>query len=164
MKKASPTASFSRRILWYVVLGFSLYWLGNILAVFPWLLSKILGVITMFLSILLWAYMSYYSLRRVAPEIRNKDTVVMAIIFLLTAVIQDYLLYAVYRDIPNELYEPTTFLAYGLILLIPFIVRYIFLRKDSVGSIGAVTYPVYFVTAFIGICSLILTLWSIRFW
>ena len=118
----------------------------------------------MFLSILLWAYMSYYSLRRVAPEIRNKDTVVMAIIFLLTAVIQDYLLYAVYRDIPNELYEPTTFLAYGLILLIPFIVRYIFLRKDSVGSIGAVTYPVYFVTAFIGICSLILTLWSIRFW
>jgi len=146
------------------LLGFSLYWIGNILAVFPWLLSKTLGIITMFLSIFLWGYMSYYSLRRVPVSDRGKDTLAMSLCFLLTAVVQDYFLYAVYRDIPDELYEFTTFLAYGLVALIPFPVRYIVLRKDTAGPTGTLPIAVLVGTAIIGICSLILTLWSVRFW
>jgi len=158
------SASFPRRILWYLLLGFSLYWLGNILAVFPWLLSKTLGIVTMFLSVFLWGYVAYYSLRHTPFKYRSKDTLAMAIIFLFTAVIQDYFLYAVYRGIPDELYEFTTFLAYGLVFLIPFLVRYIFLRKDTAESVSAISNTTLLVTALIGICSLILTLWSIRFW
>lgn len=160
----TPSASFFKRILWYLLLGFSLYWVGNILAVFPWMLSKVLGIITMFISVLLWGYMSFYSLRRVHVKNRNKDTIAMAVIFLLTAVIQDYFLYAVYRGIPDELYETTTFLAYGLVFLIPFLVRYTFLRKDAGEAIHSVSKTAHLITALAGICSLILTLWSIRFW
>jgi hypothetical protein len=161
--RSSP-AKFSRRVLWYLLLGFSLYWFGNILAVFPWLLSKTLGIITMFMSVLLWVYMSYYSLKHAPKRDRGKDTIAMAIIFLLTAMIQDYFLYAVYRDIPDELYEFTTFLAYALVFLIPFIVRYIILRKSAAEPVGAIGNPVIIATGLTGICSLILTLWSIRFW
>ena len=157
-------ATFLQRVLWYLLLGFSLYWLGNILAVFPWVLSKTLGIITMFLSICLWGYMSYYSLRRVSVRDRTKDTVAMGICFLLTAVVQDYFLYAVYRGIPDELYEFTTFLAYGLVFLIPFLVRYTLLRKDQAPAAMSVSKAAHIVTALVGICSLILTLWSIKFW
>jgi hypothetical protein len=161
---ASRSASFYRRVLWYFLLGFSLYWLGNILAVFPWLLSKALGIITMFLSVFLWGYMSYYSLRHTPRKDWNRDTLAMAIIFLLTAVVQDYFLYAVYRGIPAELYELTTFFAYGMVFLLPFLVRLIVLRKVTAESPGAISNRTILITALIGICSMILTLWSIRFW
>jgi hypothetical protein len=157
-------AKFSRRILWYLLLGFSLYWLGNILAVFPWLLSKFLGITTMFLSICLWGYMSYYSLRRVPFKDRTKDSLAMAMCFLLTAVVQDYFLYAVYRGIPDELYEFTTFLAYGLVFLIPFLVRYTILRRKTDEPFRAISKKAYIIAGLIGVCSLILTLWSIKLW
>lgn len=160
----SSPARFSHRVLWYLLLGFSLYWLGNILAVFPWMLSKTLGIITMFISVFLWGYMSYYSLLRIPWKDRGRDTLSMAVAFLLTAVIQDYFLYAVYRGIPDELYELTTFLAYGLVFLIPFLVRYIFLRKVRLESRPWIGTKMIIATSLIGISSLILTLWSIRFW
>lgn len=156
--------SFIQRVLWYLLLGFSLYWLGNILAVFPWLISKALGIIAMFLSIFLWGYMSYYSLRRVPRKNQGKDTFAMAGAFIFTAMIQDYFLYAVYRGIPEELYEFTTFLAYGLVFFIPFLIRYVVLRKDKTESVSAISNSTVLLTAFIGISSLILTLWSIRYW
>ena len=88
----------------------------------------------------------------------------MGICFLLTAVVQDYFLYAVYRGIPEELYESTTFLAYGLVFLIPFLVRYTVLRKDKAPAAMPVSKAAHIVTALVGICSLFLTLWSIKFW
>lgn len=163
-KSVLSPAKFSQRVLWYLLLGFSLYWLGNILAVFPWLLSKTLGIIAMFLSICFWGYMSYYSLRRVSVKDRTKDAIAMGICFLLTAVVQDFFLYAVYRGIPDELYEITTFLAYGLVFLIPFLVRYILLKKDKTPPVMAVSKTAHIITGLIGVCSLILTLWSIKLW
>ena len=59
----SKITPLSGRILWYILVGFSLYWLGNILVAFPWLINKTLGIIAMFLSTVLWAYMSFYCLR-----------------------------------------------------------------------------------------------------
>jgi len=118
----------------------------------------------MFLSVLLWAYMAYYSLKHVPGKDWNKDTPAMAACFLLTAMVQDYFLYAVYRGVPDELYEFTTFLAYGLVFVMPFLVRYTLLRKAKSEQVTAISNTVILVTALTGICALILTLWSIKFW
>lgn len=164
MSKVNPTyASYPRRLLWYVMLGFSLYWFGNVLVTFPWLLSKTLGIIAMFLSTFLWGFMSYYCLKHAPKKDWNKDTLSMALCFLITAVVQDYLLFAVYRGVPDELYELTTFLAYGFVFLIPFIVRLIF-RKHSPSAITSISNIKLMLTVSIGIVSLIITLWSVKYW
>jgi hypothetical protein len=157
-------STFSRRLLWYILVGISLYWFGNVMAVFPWLISKTLGIIAMFLSTVLWGYITYYCLRHVPRKAWNRDTIFMAIIFLFTAVIEDYFLYAVYRGIPDELYEPTTFLAYGIVLLLPFFVRYVLLRKYVLKSVLLVSNAKLIITALIGIISCAITLWSVKFW
>ena len=157
-------ASFPRRLFWQILLGFSLYWFSNLLVVFPWLLSKTLGIIAMFLSTSLWVYISFYCLRHVPKKDWNKDTLSMATCFLLTAVIQDYFLYVVYRDIPEELYELTTFIAYGFVLIIPFIVNYFIIRKYPFQTIKTISNKKLIFTFIIGISSLILTLWSVKFW
>ncbi len=161
---SSSPASFSRRVLWYVLLGFSLYWIGNVLVVFPWILSKTLGIITMLLTTFLWGYIAYYCLRHVPKKDWNKDTVSMALSFLFTAVIQDYFLYAIYRDIPDELYELTTFLAYSLVFLIPFVVRFIILRKYKIQTIKDINNIKLIITFSIGLFSMFFTLWSVKFW
>ena len=157
-------ASFPRRLFLHLSLGFSLYWFSNVLVVFPWILSKTLGIITMFLSTLLWGFISFYCLTHALKKDWNRDALSMALSFLLFAIIQDYFLYVVYRDIPGELYELTTILAYTSVFLIPFIVNYIILRRYNVQHIKAITNTKLIIILTIGIISLILTLWSVRFW
>jgi hypothetical protein len=163
-KSSLCPASFPRRVMWHIMLGFTLYWVGNILVIFPWLFSKTLGIITMFLSTFLWGYIVYYCLKHAPKKDWNKDTISMALSFLITAVIQDYFLYVIYRGIPDELYELTTFLAYGLVFLMPFIVRYVFFRKYNVQAIKEISNKKLIVTFTIGLISLFLTLWSVKFW
>jgi hypothetical protein len=158
------SSSFSRRLVWYILLGISLYWLGNVLAVFPWLIGKLLGIIFMFLSTILWGYISFYCLKHVPRKVWNRDTIFIAFSFLITAVIQDYYLYAVYRGVPDELYEPTTFLAYGIVFLIPFFVRFILLRKYSQRRILRISNAKLLVTAIVGFIAFIVTIWSVKFW
>ena len=109
-------SSLLRRLLWYLLIGLSLYWISNALVVFPWILSKTLGIIAMIFSTFLWGYMAFYCLKHVPRNKWNNDTLYMALSFLITGIVQDYLFYSVYRGIPKELYEPTTFLAYSLVL------------------------------------------------
>ncbi len=158
------SSSFSRRLVWYILLGISLYWLGNVLAVFPWLIGKLLGIIFMFLSTILWGYISFYCLKHVPRKIWNRDTIFIAFSFLITAVIQDYYLYAVYRGVPDELYEPTTFLAYGIVFLIPFFVRFILLSKYSQRRVLRISNAKLLVTAIVGFIAFIVTIWSVKFW
>lgn len=160
----SSSSPFPRRLLWHILIGFSIYWLGNALVVFPWLISKTLGIIAMFLSVILWGYMSFYCLKHAPRKKWNRDTLSMALSFLITAVIQDYFLYVVYRGIPDELYEPTTFLAYGLVFLLPFFVRYIVLMKYDLTNVQVVTNTKLFITVIIGMISLIITIWSVKYW
>jgi hypothetical protein len=159
-----PESSFSRRLIWYVLVGIALYWLGNVVAVFPWLISRTLGIVAMFLSTILWGYVTFYCLKHVPRNVWNQDTLVMALIFLITAVIEDYFLYAVYRGIPDELYVPSTFLAYGMVFLLPFFVRYVLLRKYTLKSVLRISHAKLLITALIGIVSCIITLWSVEFW
>jgi len=88
----------------------------------------------------------------------------MALSFLITAIVQDYFLYVVYRGIPDELYEPTTFLAYGLVFFLPFFVRYIVLMKYKLKVVLVISNKKLFLTVIVGIISLMLTLWSVKFW
>ena len=157
-------SSFSRRIFWYILLGFSMYWFGNALVVFPWLISKTIGIVAMFVSTILWGYLALYGLKHAPREDWNKDTSAMALCFLLTAVIQDYFLYAVYRGIPEELYEFTTFLAYLIVFLFPFFVRYVLLRKSHFNVVLTVNTAKLWITLAVGIISMIITLWSVKYW
>lgn len=156
-------SSFSKRLFWYVALGFSLYWFSNLLVTFPWLLSKTLGIIAMFFSTFLWVYMSYYCLKHVPKKEWSKDAISMAFIFLITALVQDYLLFVVYRGVPDELYEFTTFVAYSCVFLIPLIVRLIF-RNQNPTIIRSISNMKLFITVLIGIVSLTITLWSVKYW
>jgi hypothetical protein len=157
-------SSFLRRLLWYLLVGISIYWLGNVLVVFPWLISKTLGIIAMFLSTILWGYISFYCLKHAPKKNWNRDTFSIALCFLITAVVQDYFLYAVYRGVPDELYEPTTFLAYGLVFLLPFFVRYVILMKYELRNVLVVTNTKLLITVIIGIISFLFTIWSVKYW
>jgi len=158
------SSPFTRRLLWHILIGISLYWFTSVFVVFPWLISKILGIIAMFITIVLWGYMSFYCLKHAPRKEWNKDTLSMALSFLLTAMVQDYFLYVVYRGVPDELYEFTTFLAYGLVFLMPFFVRYVLLVRYNLRAVLIVSLTKLLVTIIVGIISCIITLWSIKLW
>jgi len=94
----------------------------------------------------------------------NRDMLSMAFAFLLTAVVEDYFLYAVYRGIPDELYVASTFVAYGFVFLLPFIVKFIFLRKYVQKGVPRVSLAKLLVTVSVAIIACLITLWSVKFW
>jgi len=151
------------RVIWYIVVGVALYWVGNVVAVFPWLISRILGIIAMMVSTLLWGYVAFYCLRHIPKPEWTRYTFLMACIFLVTAVVQDYFLYAVYRGIPDELYVPSTFIAYSLVFALPFIVRLI-MRNYQLETILVVSFQKIGIALLIGVVSFLITIWSIRYW
>ena len=157
-------SSFLRRLLWYILIGLSLYWVSNALVAFPWTISKTLGIIAMIFSTILWGYMAFYCLKHVPRNKWNKDTFFMALSFLLAGIVQDYLFYAVYRGIPKELYEPTTFLAYSLTFLLPFFIRYILLKDYDVKKVLFITPIKLLLTGLVGILAFLFTIWSMKYW
>ena len=84
--------------------------------------------------------------------------------FLLAGIVQDYLFYAVYRGIPKELYEPTTFLAYSLTFLLPFFIRYILLKDYDVKKVLFITPIKLLLTGLVGILAFLFTIWSMKYW
>ena len=157
-------SSFFRRLLWYILIGSSLYWVSNALVVFPWILSKPLGITAMIFSTVLWGYMAFYCLKHVPRNKWDKDTFFMALSFLLTGIVQDYFFYAVYRRIPEELYKPTTFLAYSLSFLMPFFIRYVILKGYNLKKVLFITPVKISITVLIGILAFLFTIWSMKYW
>jgi hypothetical protein len=88
----------------------------------------------------------------------------MGLSFLLTGIVQDYLFYAVYRGIPKELYEPTTFLAYSLTFLLPFFIRYVILPRYNFKKVLFITPVKLLLTVLVGILAFIITIWSMKYW
>lgn len=162
-RTASLHSSVFWRALWFIVVGIALYWVGNVVAVFPWLISRTLGIIAMMVSTLLWAYMAFYCLRHIPKREWNGYTLLMACIFLVTAVVQDYLLYAVYRGIADELYVPSTFLAYSMTFILPFIVRLI-MRNYRQEKILMISFQKIGIALLVGVISFLITIWSVRYW
>jgi hypothetical protein len=157
-------SSFLRRLLWYILIGLTLYWVSNALVVFPWILSKSLGITAMIFSTVLWGFMAFYCLKHVPRNKWNKDAFFMSLSFLLTGIVQDYFFYTVYRGIPKELYEPTTFLAYGLVFFLPFIIRYIILKGYILKKVLFITSGKLLLTVLVGILAFLFTIWSMKYW
>ncbi len=160
---SSLSSKVAWRALWLVVVGAALYWVGNVIVIYPWIINRTLGIIAMMISTLLWAYMAFYCLRHIPKPEWTKYTLLMASLFLVTAVVQDYLLYVVVRGIADELYVPSTFIAYSMTFILPFIVRLI-MRNYQQETVLVISYKKLGIMLLIGVVSFLITIWSIRYW
>jgi hypothetical protein len=117
-------------ILYTSFLGFAVYWASNLLLWFPWSYSTALGM-TLMLTVapILWAYVILLTLKSYPKMDLLKGALIIAVIFLLLAVIMDYIFFGLIRNAMDELYHPTTLYGYGFLLAFPFILAILFKRK-----------------------------------
>ena len=93
----------------------------------------------------------------------KKSATLVAALFLIIAVISDVFFFAVWRGIPDELYHPTTFAAYALILLAPVIVSIILKRvKDKKQK--PVSLKSLCIAGGLGVLCFAFTLYSVQYW
>lgn len=117
-------------ILYVFTLGFAVYWASNLLLWFPWSYSTTLGITLMLtLGPILWAYVTFLALKTYPKAELPNGALIIALIFLLLAVIMDYIFFGLIRNAMEELYHPTTFYGYGFLILWPFIMALIFKKK-----------------------------------
>jgi len=116
--------------LYTLTLGFAAYWASNLLLWFPWSYSTELGIILMLtLGPILWAFITFLSLKTYPNTDLGKGASIIVLIFLLLAVIMDYIFFGLIRNAMEQLYHPTTFYGYGFLLVWPFILVFIFKNK-----------------------------------
>ena len=117
-------------ILYTAILGVAVYWASNLLLWFPWSYSTTLGM-TLMLTVapVLWAYVIILALKSYPKMEILKGALIIAGIFLLLAVIMDYLFFGLIRNAMDELYHPTTLYGYGFLAAFPFILAILFKRK-----------------------------------
>ena len=117
-------------ILYITILGFAVYWASNLLLWFPWSYSTTLGMTLMLtMAPVLWAYVILLGLRSYPKMELLKGALIVAIIFLLLAVVMDYIFFGLIRNAMDELYHPTTLYGYGFLAAFPFILAILFKRK-----------------------------------
>lgn len=118
---------------WYLYtsfLGFAAYWASNLLLWFPWSYSSTLGIILMLtLGPVLWAFVMFLALKTFPETNLIKGATIISIIFILLAVVMDYIFFGLIRNAMEQLYHPTTFYGYGFLLVLPFILALIFKNK-----------------------------------
>lgn len=119
-------------ILYLLILGFATYWASNLILWFPWSYSSTLGI-TLMLTVapLLWAYVTYLALKTYPKDELLKAALIIALVFLLLAVIMDYIFFVHIRNASEELYHPTTFYGYGFLIIWPLILALIFKKEIS---------------------------------
>lgn len=117
-------------ILYVFTLGFAAYWASNLLLWFPWSYSTTLGITLMLtLAPTLWAYVTFLALKTYPKTELLKGALIIVLIFLLLAVIMDYIFFGLIRNAMEQLYHPTTFYGYGFLIVWPFILALIFKKK-----------------------------------
>lgn len=122
--------SINKWIVYTLTLGFAAYWASNLILWFPWSYSAILGI-TLMLTLVpfLWAYVTFLALKTYPEESLLKGSSIIAVIFLLIAVIMDYIFFGLIRNAMEDLYHPTTFYGYGFLIIWPFLLALIFKKK-----------------------------------
>lgn len=117
-------------ILYLIIIGFTAYWASNLLLWFPWSYSTSLGI-TLMLTVapILWAYVTFLALKTYPKKNLMKGAFTIALIFLVLAVVMDYIFFGLIRNAMEELYHPTTFYGYGFLIVWPFILALIFRKK-----------------------------------
>ncbi len=112
------------------LLVFAVYWASNLFLWYPWSFSPTLGMTLMLtVSPLAWAYTVYLSLITYPEENIYQGALKTAFIFLITAIVLDYVFFGIIRNALEELYHPTTIYGYGFLLVLPFLVSWILKRK-----------------------------------
>ncbi len=117
-------------VLYTFTLGFAAYWASNLLLWFPWSYSAELGI-TLMLTIMpiLWFYLTFLSIKTYPKQELMKGALTIALIFLLLAVVMDYIFFGLIRNAMEELYHPTTFYGYAFLLVWPFILVWVLKKK-----------------------------------
>ena len=117
-------------ILYVFTLGFAVYWASNLLLWFPWSYNTTLGITLMLtLAPVLWAYTTFLALKTYPRTNLNKGAFIIALIFLLLAVIMDYIFFGLIRKAMDQLYHPTTLYGYGFLMILPFILVLVIKKK-----------------------------------
>ena len=110
---------------WFLLLcclGFGVYWVSNLVLWYPWSYSAALGMTLMLtLSPVIWAYTTYIGLITYPHNSKMKSGGIIALVFLVLAVVMDYLFFGLIRNAMEDLYHPTTFYGYGFVISLPFI-------------------------------------------
>jgi hypothetical protein len=123
----------NRWILYTLILCIAAYWASNLLLWFPWSYSTKLGITLMLtLAPILWSYVTFLAFKTYPKTELLKGALIIAFIFLLLAVIMDYIFFGLIRNSMDQLYHPTTFYGYGFLIIWPFILTLIF-KKTILG-------------------------------
>lgn len=114
------------------LLGFATYWASNLILWYPWSYSATLGITLMLtLMPLLWLYTTYRSLVTYPGGSAVQSVAAIATVFLLVAIIFDYVFFAIIRGALEELYHPTTFYGYGFLVFWPILLAFLFRNRLS---------------------------------
>jgi len=148
----------------YSGVSISAYWFANAVLWIPWKFNHWLGIALMILLVpFLWGLSSIYCYSKTPFEKIKNTKFIVAIVFLFIAVISDFFFFAIWRRIPEQLYHPTTFAAYALIIIMPIIIG-IILHKKKINKYSKINIKNILIIWLLGIIFLIITLYSVQFW
>jgi hypothetical protein len=150
-----------KEFLLFVLVGFTAYWFANAVLWIPWKINRLFGIVMMLLIVpILWGLSSLYCLIHIPIERRKNVKYIIAIVFLLIGVVSDFFFFAIWRGIPEQLYHPTTFAAYALIIIVPMIIGIVSMKKDTklISNKSIIVYTI------LGIIFLGTTLYSVQYW
>lgn len=105
---------------------------SNLFLWYPWSYDTTLGMVLMLtVAPVAWAYTIYLALITYPENQLIKGASIIAIIFVLTAIVLDFVFFGVIRNAMEELYHPTTLYGYGFLLMLPFILSVLMRRTIS---------------------------------
>ncbi|MCU4154565.1 hypothetical protein J1N10_01170 [Carboxylicivirga sp. A043] len=133
-------------LLYNLTVGFTVYWLSNLILWFPWSVNATLGMSLMLtVSPVIWFFSSFLCIRTYPGKNSMVAAAYNSLIFLVLAVIMDYIFFGLIRKAMEDLYHPTTFYGYGFVACLPFIVVLAF--KKRIEKQKRESYPSDFIKA-----------------
>jgi hypothetical protein len=150
-----------KEFLLFTLVGFTAYWFANAVLWIPWKINQWFGIVMMLLIVpILWGLSSLYCLVRIPIERRKNAKFIIAMVFLIVSVVSDFFFFAIWRGIPEELYHPTTFAAYALIVIMPIIIWIVSMKKDT----KLISNKAIIIFTILGIMFFVTTLYSVQYW
>ncbi len=117
-------------ILYNLIVGFAVYWMSNLILWFPWSINPLFGMTLMLtVSPIIWTISSFLCIRTFPKKKIMIGAMYNSLIFLILAVVMDYVFFGLIRNAMEQLYHSTTFYGYGFVASLPFIVAFGFRKK-----------------------------------
>ena len=148
-------SEMSKWLLYNIVVCFAVYWLSNLVLWYPWSISETLGQILMLtINPLLWGVASYSCIIRYPKPIVLKGVLLNSAIFVVEAIVSDFIFFVIIRHATDKLMVRTTFYAWGFVLFFPFIIYYFF-RKLIIRNKKALVTTDFWKPLLIGLVSFV---------